>query len=169
MASEKAAAEKATPTEGSGEGLGQGPASSNGKGGPESETEMETAPLSPPASAVAMKVVKGSGPENEANEAEDPDATLTRPSPVMNEEVVRLCREVLAPLVHADGGELHLVVGNSEEIQIHLSGTCAGCPGAAMTRDRILAPVLVAALPKVRVTVTTGVRVPEGAVRVEAT
>lgn len=138
-----------------------GPRSSNGK--------AEPAPPSSPASVVAVKAAKGvpavSG--DDPHDANDPDATLTRPSPVMNEEVVRLCREVLAPLVRADGGEMHLVVGNTEEIQIHLSGTCAGCPGAALTRDRILAPVLVAALPKARLTVTTGVRIPEGAVRVE--
>jgi Fe-S cluster biogenesis protein NfuA len=120
-----------------------------------------------------VKAAKGAeraepGPNAESPDAADPEETLTRPSPVMNEEILRLCREVLAPLVRADGGEMHLVVGNAEEIQIHLSGTCAGCPGAALTRDRILAPILVAALPKARVTVTTGVRIPEGAILVEA-
>jgi Fe-S cluster biogenesis protein NfuA len=157
--SETADPQKAKPHEA--EASSTGPRSSNGKG--------EPTPPSAPASAVAVKAAKGAppDPEDAPHEASDPDATLTRPSPVMNEEVVRLCREVLAPLVRADGGEMHLVVGNTEEIQIHLSGTCAGCPGAALTRDRILAPVLVAALPKARVVVTTGVRIPEGAVRVE--
>jgi Fe-S cluster biogenesis protein NfuA len=144
------------------------PAEAAGAGALEGPDADEKGAPSPPASTVAIKGAAPHREEEEPHEASDPDATLTRPSPVMHEDVVRICREVLAPLVRADGGEMHLVVGNSEEIQIHLSGTCAGCPGAALTRDRILAPILVAVMPKARLTVTTGVRVPEGAVRVEA-
>jgi Fe-S cluster biogenesis protein NfuA len=76
--------------------------------------------------------------------------------------------EVLAPLVEADGGEMYLVLANAEDVHIHLAGTCAGCPGSSFTRDRIFAPAIVAALPKAKLRITTGVRIPDGARRVAA-
>lgn len=79
------------------------------------------------------------------------------------DEIAKICREILAPLVRADGGEMYLVKIAGDDVHIHLAGTCAGCPGASLTRDRILAPILTAAVPKVRVVLTTGWRVPEGA------
>ena len=36
-------------------------------------------------------------------------------------------------------------------------------PGAALTGDKVILPVLRTAAPKVRVVITTGVRIPEGA------
>jgi Fe-S cluster biogenesis protein NfuA len=83
------------------------------------------------------------------------------------EVVLKACREQLAPLVHADGGELYVVAVTAEDVHLHLAGTCAGCPGATMTRDRLVEPALRAILPKVQVRVTTGWRVPEGAQKVE--
>lgn len=79
------------------------------------------------------------------------------------ELVRKLCKETLAPLVRADGGVLHLVSASPEDVHLHLSGTCCGCPGAAFTRDRMLEPALQAVIPKVRLRVTTGLRVPDGA------
>ncbi|WP_394840387.1 NifU family protein [Pendulispora rubella] len=70
---------------------------------------------------------------------------------------------MLAPLVHADGGTLFLVSVTAEDVHIHLGGSFAGCPGAAITRDRMLEPAIKTVLPKARLTVTTGFRVPEGA------
>jgi Fe-S cluster biogenesis protein NfuA len=81
--------------------------------------------------------------------------------------VFRACREQLAPLVHADGGEIYLVAATPDDVHIHLSGTCAGCPGANMTRDRLVQPAVQALFPKAQVRVTTGWRVPDGARRVE--
>ena len=78
------------------------------------------------------------------------------------EALLRLCRDVLAPLVAADGGVMYLVK-SGEEVHVHLTGTCAGCPGAALTRDGIIAPAVRTVMPKARVVVTTGPRVPEGA------
>ena len=75
---------------------------------------------------------------------------------------------VLAPLVEADGGEMYLVEASTEDVHIHLAGTCAGCPGSSLTRDRVFAPALAAAFPKAKLRVTTGVRIPAGAKRVEA-
>jgi Fe-S cluster biogenesis protein NfuA len=81
------------------------------------------------------------------------------------QEVAKLCQEILAPLVRSDGGEMHLVEVNAEEVRIHLSGTCAGCPGVAFTRDQLIVPIIRTAAPKARVVITTGCRVPEGAER----
>jgi len=96
-----------------------------------------------------------------------PSTPPPKPSAPIHEELSKICREVLAPIVRADGGEMYLVEGTADAVHIHLGGTCAGCPGASLTRDRVLTPLIVAALPKARITVTTGVRVPDGATRIE--
>ncbi len=77
--------------------------------------------------------------------------------------IVKLCRDVLAPLVAADGGVMYVVRADGEEVHVHLTGTCAGCPGAALTRDGVITPAVRTLAPKARVVVTTGPRVPEGA------
>jgi Fe-S cluster biogenesis protein NfuA len=81
--------------------------------------------------------------------------------------IFRACRDQLAPLVRADGGLLYIVAATSDEVHLHLSGTCAGCPGATMTRDRLIAPAVKALLPKAQLRVTTGWKVPEGARKVD--
>lgn len=87
--------------------------------------------------------------------------------PSASEPVTKLCREVLAPLVEADGGEMFLVSASADDIHIHLGGTCAGCPGASLTGDKVLGPALQTVAPKAKLRVTTGWRVPEGAHRIE--
>jgi Fe-S cluster biogenesis protein NfuA len=82
-------------------------------------------------------------------------------------EVTKALSAFVADLVRADGGELYLVSATSDDVHLHLTGTCAGCPGATMTRDRLLEPAVHGAAPKATVKVTTGWRVPEGARRVE--
>jgi Fe-S cluster biogenesis protein NfuA len=79
------------------------------------------------------------------------------------EPILKACRDILAPLIRADGGEMYLVSATAEDIHIHLAGTCAGCPGATMTRDRLLEPAIAAVAPKANLRVTTGWRVPDGA------
>ena len=74
------------------------------------------------------------------------------------EQIERMCRDVLAPLVRVDGGELQLLRFDGDDVYIHLSAACAGCPGATLTGDKVLQPALSAVAPKVRVIVTTGVR-----------
>jgi Fe-S cluster biogenesis protein NfuA len=82
-------------------------------------------------------------------------------------QVVKALTEFVAALVEADGGELYLVAATSDDVHLHLTGTCAGCPGATMTRDRLLEPAVHAAAPKATLRVTTGWRVPDGARRVQ--
>jgi Fe-S cluster biogenesis protein NfuA len=76
------------------------------------------------------------------------------------EQIEQICREVVAPLVKTDGGELHLVRFDGDDVHIHLSGACAGCPGSALTASHVILPVLRSAAPKVRLVLTTGVRIP---------
>jgi Fe-S cluster biogenesis protein NfuA len=82
------------------------------------------------------------------------------------EQVLKMCREILAPLVHADGGEMYLVSVGPEEVHVHLAGTCAGCPGASLTRDRLLEPAFASLVPKLALKLTTGWIVPNGAEKV---
>lgn len=81
----------------------------------------------------------------------------------MKEQIAKVCREILAPLVRTDGGEMYLVRFDGDDLHIHLAGTCAGCPGASLTGDKVILPALRTAAPKLRVVLTTGVKVPEGA------
>jgi Fe-S cluster biogenesis protein NfuA len=61
---------------------------------------------------------------------------------------------------------MYIVRFEGDDIYIHLSGACAGCPGAALTEDKVILPALRAAAPKVRVILTTGVRAPDGAQKI---
>jgi Fe-S cluster biogenesis protein NfuA len=81
----------------------------------------------------------------------------------VGEDVLKVLRDVLAPLVAADGGAMYVVKATGDDIHLHLTGTCAGCPGAALTRDGVIAPALRSVRPKARVVVTTSYRVPENA------
>jgi Fe-S cluster biogenesis protein NfuA len=77
---------------------------------------------------------------------------------------VAVCREVIAPLVRADGGQLFVVSAGPRAISLHLAGMCAGCPGAQITAAHVIEPAIHTVDPDVRVTVTAGIRVPDGAV-----
>lgn len=82
-------------------------------------------------------------------------------------QVQKALSDFVAALVKADGGELYLVSATHDDVHLHLTGTCAGCPGATMTRERLLEPAVQGAAPKATLKVTTGWRVPEGARKVE--
>lgn len=106
-----------------------------------------------------------------AADATRPNAVATvSDAPPAGDDVLagltKVSREVLAPLVAADGGVMYLVKASAEEVHFHLTGTCAGCPGASLTRDGMIVPAVRTVLPKARVVVTTGFRVPEGATKI---
>jgi Fe-S cluster biogenesis protein NfuA len=84
----------------------------------------------------------------------------------MKEQIERICAEILGPLVRSDGGEMYLVRFEGDDVHIHLAGACAGCPGASITADKVILPALRSAAPKVRVVLTTGVRIPAGATKI---
>ena len=89
-------------------------------------------------------------------------------SALSRDAVVKICQEVLAPLIETDGGELFLVAISADDIHIHLSGTCSGCPGSSFTAETILKPALLKLAPKSKLKLTTGWRVPPEAERMEA-
>jgi Fe-S cluster biogenesis protein NfuA len=72
-------------------------------------------------------------------------------------------REVLAPLIRADQGELYLVAATDEHIALHLGGRYSGCPGNTLARRRVLEPVLQSLAPTARIVVTSGALIPPGA------
>ena len=84
------------------------------------------------------------------------------------DELVRVVREVLAPLVKADGGDLYLVSVDDAGVSLHLAGRFSGCPGNTLARRRVLEPLIASAVPGAYLTVTTGPLVPKGAQRVMA-
>jgi Fe-S cluster biogenesis protein NfuA len=86
----------------------------------------------------------------------------------LKEQITKVCRDVLAPIVKTDGGEMYLVRFDGDDVHIHLAGTCAGCPGASITADKVILPALRTAAPKIRVVLTTGIRVPDGAEKLGA-
>jgi Fe-S cluster biogenesis protein NfuA len=78
----------------------------------------------------------------------------------------QVLRDRVLPLVAADHGELYLVSASAEEVSLHLAGSCAGCPGATLTERHLLEPAVRDALPKARLVVTTGYRIPKDAERI---
>ena len=89
------------------------------------------------------------------------------PEAGVNAPVMKALSEFVVELVRADGGELYLVSATLDDVHLHLTGTCAGCPGANITRERLLEPAVRSAAPKANVKVTTGWNVPEGARKVD--
>jgi Fe-S cluster biogenesis protein NfuA len=79
------------------------------------------------------------------------------------DQLLKVCREVIAPLVRVDGGEVYIVAVEPDQLTLHLAGTCAGCPGATLTTHGVIEPAVHAVAPSARVVVTSGIRVPEGA------
>jgi Fe-S cluster biogenesis protein NfuA len=69
-----------------------------------------------------------------------------------------MCRDILAPLVRVDGGELQVLRFEGDDVHIHLSAACAGCPGATLTADKVIQPALTSIAPAIRVVLTTGAR-----------
>lgn len=83
--------------------------------------------------------------------------------PASIDQLLKVCRDVIAPLVRADGGELFIVAVEPDHVTLHLAGTCSGCPGAILTARGIIEPAVHAIAPTARVVVTNGAKVPEGA------
>ena len=79
------------------------------------------------------------------------------------DEILQVLREVLAPLVRADGGDLYLVRVEDDSVTLHLSGRFGGCPGNALARRQIIEPAIRAVAPNAQVSVSSGVIVPKGA------
>ncbi|HYO92856.1 MAG TPA: NifU family protein [Polyangiaceae bacterium] len=79
------------------------------------------------------------------------------------EALDRVVRELIGPLLRADGGEIYLVSLTESSVSLHFAGRYSGCPGNTLVRRRVIEPVLQAAAPDVQITITSGVLVPAGA------
>jgi Fe-S cluster biogenesis protein NfuA len=79
------------------------------------------------------------------------------------DEILKVIREVVAPLVRADGGRLYVVRAEDDAIDLHLAGRFAGCPGNTLAARRVVEPVIFAVAPAARVTISSGAIVPTGA------
>jgi Fe-S cluster biogenesis protein NfuA len=88
---------------------------------------------------------------------------------VPREKLLKICEDILAPLIRADGGQLFVVAIEADSITLHLAGKCSGCPGASLTSTAIIEPAIRAIAPNIRVVVTSGFQVPEGAALVVQT
>ena len=79
------------------------------------------------------------------------------------DQLMKLCREVLAPLLRADGGKLYLVAVEANHLSLHLGGKFGGCPGTPLVVKQVIEPAVRALAPTVELKVTSGMRIPEGA------
>lgn len=79
------------------------------------------------------------------------------------EQLHEVFREVLVPLVEADGGSFYLVTATQKKVALHLGGTYSGCPGTATAIATIIEPAIRKIVPKAKITVTSGWSIPEGA------
>jgi Fe-S cluster biogenesis protein NfuA len=82
---------------------------------------------------------------------------------IPRETILKICEDIIAPLIHADGGELFVVSIDPDSVALHLAGKCAGCPGATLTSTTIIEPAIHSVAPLMRVVVTSGFLVPRGA------
>jgi Fe-S cluster biogenesis protein NfuA len=83
------------------------------------------------------------------------------------EQILATVREIVAPLVRADGGDIHLLKAGDKSLSLHLSGRFSGCPGNTLARRRVIEPLLAARFPGIEVEVTSGPNIPDGAERIE--
>jgi Fe-S cluster biogenesis protein NfuA len=83
------------------------------------------------------------------------------------EQILATVREIVAPLVRADGGDVYLVNAGERSLSLHLSGRFSGCPGNTLLRRRVLEPLLAARFPGLELEMTSGPRVPPGAERID--
>ena len=73
----------------------------------------------------------------------------------------------MAPLVRADGGEIHVVSVDDAGVALHLSGRYSGCAGNTLARRRVIEPLIGKRVPGARVTLSSGPLVPRGAEKVK--
>ena len=79
------------------------------------------------------------------------------------EEILRIVREVVVPLVRADGGTVFLVEAGTDVVSLHLGGRYSGCPGNTLAIRRVIEPAIFTVAPRAKVTITSGALKPKGA------
>jgi hypothetical protein len=79
------------------------------------------------------------------------------------ESVKSMLREVLAPLLRADGNDLYLVDLGPKELRLHVAGKLSGSPGTPAAIEHVIVPAVEAVDSKLSVIVSSGYLVPKGA------
>jgi Fe-S cluster biogenesis protein NfuA len=79
------------------------------------------------------------------------------------DQLMKLCKEVLAPLLRADGGKLYIVALEPTRLSLHVAGKFGGCPGTPLVVKQIIEPAVRAMAPHIELSVTCGMRIPDGA------
>ena len=79
------------------------------------------------------------------------------------DQLLKVMKEVVAPLIRADGGEVYVIAVEANHLSIHLAGRYAGCPGAPLVVRGIIEPAIRSVAPTARLEVSNGIQVPEGA------
>ncbi len=65
---------------------------------------------------------------------------------MLHNQAEEVIRDLIRPLVEADGGSIELLEVTRERVVVRLGGTCAGCPGKPYTLSRMIEPALRKAL-----------------------
>ena len=75
---------------------------------------------------------------------------------------------IAVPLIALDSAVLYLVAASADRVHLHLGGASAGCPGNPFVERSLLAPLVLDVFPRATLTVTSGLPIPAGARRLEA-
>ena len=79
------------------------------------------------------------------------------------DQLLKVLKDVIAPLIRADGGEVYIVAVEPNHLSLHLAGKYAGCPGTPLVVRGIIEPAIRCVAPTARLDVSSGVRIPDGA------
>jgi Fe-S cluster biogenesis protein NfuA len=79
------------------------------------------------------------------------------------DQILEIVREIVAPLVRADGGQIYLVSLGERSLVLHLTGRFSGCPGNTLAKRRVLEPLLATRFPDLKIEISTGPLLPTGA------
>jgi Fe-S cluster biogenesis protein NfuA len=79
------------------------------------------------------------------------------------DEILAIVRELVVPLVRADAGQLYVVSCGERALSLHLTGRFSGCPGNTLAKRRVIEPLLLARFPDLRIEISSGPLLPDGA------
>jgi Fe-S cluster biogenesis protein NfuA len=79
------------------------------------------------------------------------------------DEILEIVRELVGPLVRADAGQLYVVSCGERSLSLHLTGRFSGCPGNTLAKRRVIEPLLLARFPDLKIEISSGPLLPDGA------
>jgi Fe-S cluster biogenesis protein NfuA len=84
------------------------------------------------------------------------------------EALKTMLREVVCPLLAAEGATLYIVSADDGAIHLHLGGTLSGSPAKDVVTSHIVEPAIKSVAPKAKLVVSSGYTLPEGAELLES-